>query len=295
MLSSEIATSLRGRSLSVEVFPFSFQEYLRYHNLFSKIPTTFGSKNAAVLRKAIADYLDIGGFPEIQNLEPDLRIEILQGYIDSVLLKDIVERHKVSNVMVLKHLVRHVMNSAGEKFSVNKFFNTMKSMSIKCSKDNLYHYLEFLTDAFLFRRVPIHSRSEKTRMVNPDKIYTVDTGLLNAITYRHSANRGYLLETVVFTHLRRKGFEVEYVNTRKKNETDFLARHKITREVNLIQVSWDISGKKTFDRELRGLKDAMEELSISSGRIITWDDEKTLEDGIEVIPVWKWLVLKKLC
>jgi predicted AAA+ superfamily ATPase len=193
MLSSEIATSLRGRSLSVEVFPFSFQEYLRYHNLFSKIPTTFGSKNAAVLRKAIADYLDIGGFPEIQNLEPDLRIEILQGYIDSVLLKDIVERHKVSNVMVLKHLVRHVMNSAGEKFSVNKFFNTMKSMSIKCSKDNLYHYLEFLTDAFLFHRVPIHSRSEKTRMVNPDKIYTVDTGLLNAITYRHSANRGYFI------------------------------------------------------------------------------------------------------
>ena len=72
-----------------------------------------------------------------------------------------------------------------------------------------------------------------------------------------------------------------------------MARHKITREVNLIQVSWDISGKKTFDRELRGLKDAMEELSISSGRIITWDDEKTLEDGIEVIPVWKWLVLNQ--
>jgi predicted AAA+ superfamily ATPase len=293
MLSSEIATSLRGRSFSIEVFPFSFQEYLRYHNLFSKIPKTFGSKNASVLRKAIENYLEIGGFPEIQNLERDLRIEILQGYIDSVLLKDIVERHNVSNVLALKHLVRHVMNSAGEKFSVNKFYNTMKSMSIKCSKDNLYNYLEFLTDAFLFHRVPIHSRSEKTRMVNPDKIYTIDTGLLNAITYRHSSNKGYLLENMVFMHLRRYGFEVEYINSRNGNETDFFARNKITREVRLIQVSWDISNKKTFDREQRGLRDAMKELSISSGLIITWDDEKTLEDGIEVIPAWKWLVQLK--
>ena len=134
------------------------------------------------------DYLEIGGFPEIQDLDRHLRIEILQGYMDSVLLKDIVERHKISNVPVLKHLINNIMNAPGGKFSVNKFYNTMKSMSIKCTQNSLCEYLDHLTDAFVFSRVPIHSRSEKARMVNPAKIYTIDTGLLNAMTLRNSSD-----------------------------------------------------------------------------------------------------------
>lgn len=292
LLSSEIATSLRGRSLTTEIFPFSFMEYLKFHELFPDRPKTFGANTVSQLRKAVKDYLERGGFPEIQKLDRDLRIEVLQGYIDSVLLKDIIERHKVSNIQVLKYLVRHIMNSSGGRFSVNKFFNTMKSISIKCTKNSLYEYLDHLTDAFLFYKVPIHSRSERSRLINPPKIYTIDTGILNAMTFRNSYNYGQLLETMVFMHLRRRGYDVEYVHTKDGREADFLARHGISGETQLIQVCWEISDKKTFERELQGLTSAMDELSFSTGTIVTWDDETTIENRINVIPIWKWLLQK---
>jgi predicted AAA+ superfamily ATPase len=104
LLGSEIATSLRGRSVPIEIFPFSFKEFLKFHGLFPDIPKTFGANTASVLSKAVKDYLEVGGFPEVQKLDSNLRIEILQGYIGSVLLKDIVERHKVSNILVLRQL-----------------------------------------------------------------------------------------------------------------------------------------------------------------------------------------------
>ena len=127
LLSTEIATQLRGRSLTTEIFPFSFAEFLKYHRLFDPPPSGWGARTVSVLRKAIRDYLEIGGFPEVQTLEPATRIEILQGYIDSVLLKDVIERHKVNNITAIKYLVRHLMNSPGGRFSVNKFYNSLKS------------------------------------------------------------------------------------------------------------------------------------------------------------------------
>ena len=289
LLGSEIATSLRGRSLPIEIFPFSFEEFLKFHSLFPDRPKTFGANTASVLRKAVKDYLEVGGFPEVQNLDRNLRIEVLQGYIDSVLLKDIIERHKVSNLLVLKHLVRHIMNASGGQFSVNRFFNTMKSMAIKCTKNSLYEYLDHLTDAFLFYKVPIHSRSEKSRLTNPAKIYTIDTGLLNAMTLRNSGDYGRLLETMVFMHLRRGGHDVEYVCTKDGRETDFFARHRISGETQLIQVCWEVADKKTLARELLGLRSAMDELSLPTGTIVTWDDEAIIDEKIKAVPIWKWL------
>jgi hypothetical protein len=127
-------------------------------------------------------------------------------------------------------------------------------------------------------------------MLNPPKIYTVDTGLLNAMTFRKSANNGPLLENLAFMHLRRNGYEVEYVNTQDGNEADFLARHKASGNVILIQACWDMTDQNTFNRELRGLQSAMKELSINSGTIVTWDDEADLAGNIRVIPVWQWLL-----
>jgi hypothetical protein len=290
LLGVEMASSLRGRSLPIEIFPFSFDEFLKFHGIFADRPKTFGANTSSILRKAIKNYMAIGGFPEVQKTRDDLRIEILQGYIDSVLLKDIIERHNVGNVLVLKHLVRHIMNASGEKFSVNKFFHTMKSMAIKCTKNSLYEYLEYLSDAFLFYRAPVHTRSEKARMINPAKIYTIDTGLLNSMTFRTSADRGHLLETLVFMHLRREGYHPEYISTRDGHEVDFLVEQGNARNAGLVQSCWDISDKKTFERELRGLKSAMSELSIPTGTIVTWDDETVIDGKIEVLPIWKWLV-----
>lgn len=290
LLSSEIATSLRGRSLATEIFPFSFREFIKAQGLFAAPPENFSSRTSAILRKAMVDYLEIGGFPEVLNLDRDLRVAVLQGYLDSVILKDVIERHQVGNVVALRHLVNHIMHAPGGKFSVNKFYNTLKSMAVKCTKNSLYEYLDHLTDAYLFYRVPIHSHSEKARMLNPPKIYTVDTGLLGAMTFRKPANNGPLLENLVFMHLRRNGYEVEYVTTRDGGEADFLARRKSTGRVILIQACWDMTDQHTFNRELKGLQSAMQELAIAAGTIITWDDEALLGEDISVVPIWKWLL-----
>ena len=290
LLSREIATSLRGRSLATEIFPYSFTEFLQAQGIFRTPPAQFGSRTVSKLRKAAADYLAIGGFPEAQTLERHLRTEVLQGYIDSVLLRDIIERHGVSNVVALKHLVNHLMNAPGGRFSVNKFYNSLKSMSVRCTKNNLYEYLDHLADAYLFYRVPIHTRSEKARMLNPAKVYTIDTGLLNAMHFRNAANQGPLLETLVFMHLRRHGFEAEYVATKDGFEADFLARHPLTGERLLIQACFDMADQKTFSREVRGLQGAMQALSLGSGTIVTWDDAAKLDGNITVIPAWKWLL-----
>lgn len=290
LLSTEIATSLRGRSLVTEVFPLSFQEFLRFHDLFDGKPKTFGAKTNSKLRKAAGDYLEMGGFPEVQRLGRYVRVEVLQGYVDSVLLKDIIERHKVSNVRVLKHLVRSLMGSPGGKFSVNKFYNTLKSMGVRCTKNNLYDFLDHLVDAFVFSKVPIYTRSEKVRLVNPAKMYTIDTGLLNAMTLRHASDDGALLENMVLMQLRRNGYEIEYVNTKDGYETDFFARCKTDGHVQLIQSCWDMTDKKTFERELRGLKSAMAAFNIDSGLIVTWDDEVVIDHAIHIVPVWKWLL-----
>jgi len=291
LLSSEIATSLRGRGISTEIFPYSFSEFIDKQEVFAKLPTSFGSKTATKLRKAVGEYLKIGGFPEVQHLDNVFRNEILQGYVDSVLLKDVVERYQVSNALVLKHLVHHVMHASGSKFSINKFYNTLKSQSIKCTKNKLYEYLDYLVEAYLFYRVPIHSRSEKARLINPAKIYTIDTGLLTAMSFRNSTDSGPLLENIVFIHLRRQGYELEYVSPKKGGETDFFARHPLTGEIKLIQVCWDMADTKTSDRELKGLINAMTELAINHATIVTWDDEYELSDeDITIVPVWKWLI-----
>ncbi len=216
--------------------------------------------------------------------------EVLQGYVDAVLLKDVIERHKVSNVPALKHLVRSVMAAPGGKFSVNKFYNTLRSMGVKCTKNNLYDYLDHLVDAFVFSRVPLHTRSEKARLLNPPKMYTIDTGLLDAMTLRNSADNGPLLENMVFMHLRRSGYDVDYVTTKDGGETDFFARHKTDGTIKLIQACWDLTDAKTFAREVKGLKSAMAQFSIAEGTIVTWDDETDQGDGIHVVPVWKWLL-----
>ena len=127
-------------------------------------------------------------------------------------------------------------------------------------------------------------------MLNPPKVYAVDTGLLNAMTFRKSENKGPLLENLVFMHLRRNGYEMEYVNPRDGNEADFFARHKVSGDVILVQACWDMTEQSTFNRELRGLQSAMKELSIDYGTIVTWDDEATLEENVNVVPVWKWLL-----
>jgi len=290
LLSTEIATSLRGRSLTTEVFPFDFREFLDYRQVALTSVRNFGSQARATLQNLIAQYLKVGGFPEVQNLDDDLRREVLRNYLDVVILRDVVERYFVRNIQALRALIRHVFGAPATRFSVNKFYNALKSQGISCSKNNLYEYMDYLTDTFLFYQVPIYSRSERIRRVNPKKVYIIDPGLLEAMSFRMTEDRGALLENLVFMHLRRKKLSPGYYLAGHGGEVDFVLTGEEGGRRLLIQVCWDLHEPATRKRELQGLLSAMKELDVKQGTIVTWLDEDSSNESVQIVPAWKWLL-----
>ena len=290
LLSSEIATSLRGRSLTTEIFPFSFKEFLDFRKVSPGSARRFGSKSRAVLQNMFGLYVQIGGFPEVQDLDEELRRQVLRNYLDVVILRDVVERYSVSNTGALRTLIRHVMSAPATRFSVNKFYHSLKSQGISCTKNSLYDFLEYLSDAFLVYQAPIYARSERVRRVNPKKIYVIDPGLLAAMSYHITGDQGAVLENLVFMHFRRNGVNPEYYLTKSGAEVDFVVSSEGEKDRQLIQVCWDITAPETRKREVAGLLEAMKELGLKKGKIVTWLDEDLSDERIEILPAWKWLL-----
>ncbi len=293
LLSAEIATSLRGRSLATEIFPFTFREFLRFHQ--GRVPTTtrFGARTRATLQHMVERYVTVGGFPEVQTLEAEARSQVLQNYLDVVILRDVVERFAVSNITVLRALLRHVLAAPATRFSVNKFYHTLRSQGIRCTKNTLYDYLEHLADAFLLYQVPLHARSAKARQVNPKKVYAIDTGLLGAVSLHLTGDRGAFLENLVFMGLRAQGVAPEYYMTHAGTEIDFVLPALQPSMRQLIQVCWSVADPMTRQREVKALQTAMEELQLPHGTIVTWLDEGAVDDRIAIVPVWKWLLTQR--
>ena len=289
LLSTEIATSLRGRSLTTEIFPYSFGEFLRAHGEDGDA-THFGSKRRATLQHWAAQYLQRGGFPEVQAVERDTALQVLRSYVDVVILRDVIERHRVSNTVALRALIRHVMSAPAARFSVYKFYNTLKSQGVTCTKNDLYAFLDHLGDAFLVYSAPIHSRSQRVRQVNPRKIYAVDTGLLQAMSLPLTEDRGAHLENLVYLHLRRQGLHPEYYVTHTGAEIDFVWRSDPKSPAQLVQVCWSLKDPRVRTRELGALREAMRELRVKRGVVVSWLDEVASDDGIEVVPAWRWLL-----
>ncbi len=291
MLTTEIETAMRGRSISKEVLPFSFVEYLQYHHVFDKIPVNFSDDDIARLRHGMDKYFRLGGFPETFGCPDEaMRTEILQEYSDLVILRDVIERHKVSNAIALRYLLRAIYHSVAQKFSVTAFWKVLnQGMQVKCAKNDLYDFMNYLEEACIIYRTELFSPSEKAKLVNPDKVYLIDVGLVRAMSEDPEANRGWLLENLVYLHLRRQKYTLNYVNTSDGKEIDFYAFNRITRDKKLIQVTWSLSDPETRERELRPLDKAATSLGIKEKLVITWDEEAVLDNGIQVIPAWKFL------
>ena len=290
MLATDIATGLRGRTLVRELFPYSFREFLAAKGTFAVVPEHPGSRDAAKLRHALAEYLKAGGFPETLRLGPDGRREIVQGYVETVLFKDVVERHSVSNVLALRHLIAAVLGAPGQVFSVNRFFNTLKSKGIPCTKNALYDYLEYLEDAHFLHRLPFHSQSVRVRQVNPEKAYANDTALHGLLLRGDNRDIGPLLETAVFLHLRRERLSLSYLHTRDGHEIDFVATDEGTGRTRLIQVCVDLSSQETLAREVRPFAGVPAELSGAEKLIVTHDETRTLANGIRAVSAWSFLL-----
>ncbi|MBI4989426.1 MAG: ATP-binding protein [Rhodocyclales bacterium] len=256
LLSREVATSMRGRAVEAVVYPFSFREYLRHHGREPRKPAERLTKaERSSLDRQLLNYLVTGGFPEAQGLDARDRLELLKGYVDVVLLRDIIERHAVSHPLALRWLVRQLLGNPAGSFSISKFYGDLKSQGIAVAKDTLHGFLGHLEDAFLVRVVSLATDSERRRMVNPRKVYPIDPGLIPVFDRSGKSNLGHALETCVLLELDRRGAEVSYVRTPGGSEVDFLVRYPAGGE-ELIQVCASLDDPAPRERELRALAEA---------------------------------------
>lgn len=271
LLSREVATSMRGRAMEILVHPFSLREALRHRGLEPESPWIDLPKAIrSTLEKHFRAYLSEGGFPESQGAPMRDRASLLRTYVDVAVLRDVIERHGVTNPAALRWLQRHLLGNPAAPFSVQKFFDALKSQGIPVGKNTLHDYLAYLEDAFLVRTVSLHTASERQRMVNPRKAYPIDPGLIALYERTGRANLGHALETAVLLELERRGCDVDYVRTGEGYEVDFIARDP-EGGATLIQVCADVGDAATYTRETRALASAAAENPEAVPLLLTFD------------------------
>ncbi|MFQ5506110.1 MAG: ATP-binding protein [Planctomycetota bacterium] len=292
LLSREIATAMRGRAWETVIFPFSFEEFLRHRGrALPERLDLLSARERSGLQGALGEYLTTGGFPEAQGLEIGDRFRLLGDYVDLAILRDVVERHGVSNVVSLRAMVRHLLGNPGGLFSVEKFHRTLKSQGLAVARDTLHHLLGFLEDCFLVRLTWVEADSERRRMVHPRKAYPIDPGLIALFDRSGKANLGHALETAVRTELERRLLDVHYVRNSDGSEVDFLTRSPEGEET-LIQVCADLGDATTCQREMRGLLAAAAEHPRASLEVVTLTPEsaRIVSEGIRVHDAAVWLL-----
>lgn len=292
LLSKEIATSLRGKSISYLMLPFSFKEYLTVKNVQVDKDSMYGDGIFEVKRR-FNTYLKEGGFPEIVLSDsPDLKNKIINNYKDSVLYKDLVDRLSFKNIDLVEITISYFMNLFGNAFSISKFEDYLKSHKIRYSLEDIYRIIRALEDVFLAGFVKQYFKSHKKREISKSKVYLFDTSYITFLT-KESEDYGRILENVIFIELFRRQKDIEnrnifyYVSDSNK-ECDFIVQNK--ESIEAIQVCWNLNDKNR-EREIKGLIGALQKFKIKEGMIITNDQEEKIEiDGrtINVVPAWKW-------
>lgn len=292
MLSREVATSMRGRAMETVITPFSFREFMRSRGEsgdFSK--HLLSGRDRSSLRAHFDDYVNIGGFPEATALDADRdRVNLLQGYVDAVIFRDVAERHGVTNLPVLRAFVRQLLRSPACPLSVNKIHRDFKSRGLAVSKESLLAYLDHLEDAFLVFAIPLASRSERRKQVNPRKLYLADHALACAFCPAPGMDRGHLIENIVACELSRRCRDLAYVKTAGGFEVDFLATDFDGRR--LVQVASDLTSAATLDREIRSLLGAANEFPDASLWLLAGSELRAgvqLPPEVRYEPVWLWL------
>lgn len=293
MLSREIHTSLRGRGMATVIRPFSFREFLRHRGEEPKdVPWRPTPVDRSLVEKRFREFLAEGGFPEAQGLAAAVRIELLQGYVDTVLFRDVVERYKVTQVEALRWLVRQCLRNPAGSFSAHRLHLDLKAQGHGVAKDAVHAMLGHLTDAFLVSAVALATESERKRNSNPRKLYPADPGLVRAFDASGRTNLGHTLETAVLNELERRGADTGYVKTADGLEVDFLARYPANGE-ELIQVCADPSDEATLARELRALDAAAKEHPRAARRLLVLDRDSVPRaevPGVHAQPAYEWIL-----
>lgn len=263
LLSKEIATELRGRSLTTEIWPLDFEEYPGLESF----PSAMGKATQDRYLMSLSNYIEKGGFPETVKVDRSIAVQILQEYIEVVLFRDVLERWNLANLSLLRELFRRLLTMPGRLLSVNKLYNELKGLGYSIGKNTLYEYITHIEDAYLVFQVPLYSDSPKKTLANPRKIYAVDTGLLHSVNVFADRDKGYLFENLIFLALKKRGYQIYYYLTKERYEVDFFAENSSGSRL-LVQACWDTTDSQTKEREERALKIAVERTGIS-GHIVT--------------------------
>lgn len=287
LLSSELATALTGRNVSITLFPLSFYEFFVYFKNNDLTKQSFYDLEQKVkIKKEFQKYLKLGGMPECVKTESP---ELIQEYFKNILLRDIVNRRNIKHKQGLNELAHILLSNAGQIYSLR---NLSKSIEIG-NINTIKNYIQYLEESFLFSKLPFFSFSYKAQIYNPHKIYVADISFFNNIAFKFSENKGTIYETIVYLALKTdKNNEIFYYKTKKNFEVDFLIK-KGNKIDSLIQVSSNMLNAKTIEREERALVSAMDELKVSKGIIISESlekEKKLLNKKIVYIPLWRWLL-----
>ncbi len=285
LLSRDIATGLRGRSIPFEVFPLSFPEFLAFRGLKHE---PYSRTSEGRMAAALEDYLRIGGLPEIVLAEQSLRLRILKEYVDLVFYKDLVERYSVSNPHVLRMLLKHCLGRPASTLSVHKLYNDFRSQGLELSKDTLYRYLGHLEESFLIFPIPVAERSLRKQTANPKKLHSVDWALAYPFVPEGNVDIGKKLETAVFLHWRRTREDLAYL-AGTEHEIDLVLNGD--RPESFINVAWSVTARETWDREISALSWAGPRAPAAQRLLVAHERAaRSTPKGIKVVPAWQYLL-----
>jgi hypothetical protein len=291
LLSQDISALLTGRHLSTRMFPFSFAEFLEYRLVDYDMKTLPYSEDRVVIKRMFNEYLLNGGFPET-IVYPSIRHhELLQSYFDDIVYRDIISRYGIRNPQVFKDLALFCISNIARPHTYNSLRRLFAGYSA-LSTDSLINYINYLEDAFLLFSVSHYDASLKQQMNKPRKLYCIDNGMINAVSFKLSSDTGRLYENMVFIRLLHSGQEVYYWQNQKGNEVDFVTKQGLE-PTRLIQVCSDLSDPETKERELNGLLAGMKNFRMDEGIVITADEFGEEEIGgrkVRYVPLWYWIL-----
>lgn len=291
LLSKEISTKLRGRVVNKEIFPVSFRELLLWKNIEYNLKTVSYKPIKTKIKKLFNFYLRNGGYPALIFSTVNNQ-EILKNYFDSMILKDIVERHNIQDVKKLNNLANLLFESVTKEISYNKITNKLKSLGFKLSKNTVIEHLSYFEDAYLFFQNLKYDYSLTKQLGSIKKIYCMDNGMLDVVSFKFSKDDGKLLENLCFVELRRAGKEIFYF--RENRECDFVIKEK-NKISSAIQVCYKLN-EENKKREIDGLLEAMDKFNLKKGIILTDDQKDNIKINnkeISIQPAWEWMLKVK--
>lgn len=287
MLSRELGTHLTGRYIQVEIYPFSFQEYLAMNEIPVNAKTLYTTTGRATMVKSFVKYMECGGFPKFLQ---DGSVSYLTSLYESIIYRDILTRNGLTNEKEMQELMFYLASNATKRVT---YSSLGKVVGIQ-HPDTIKNYLEYIQQTYLISQLFRYDPSVKKQMMSPKKIYFVDNAIIKRIGFNATENNGVFLENLVFIELKRRGWDVYYYADKK--ECDFIVR-KGLHISDAYQVTLKMDSPQTREREIAGVREAMQAYSLSKGYILTFEGKETInfDDGtiVEVVPVWEWILQYK--